>query len=212
MHTTGWDSCSFPSSDSDLSSSMSQSTSDGVEHRGCDLDEDMVSLASIGDGGWYTDDEMDADDEDSEDDWIGEEMIEDEDGVGIDETDHKSRMGHWVKKEIKVMYASCYEVLQTRQAQGPPYVHHVLMVQKHKQPDQFRQSVRVSPRTFDKIVEHISDDPIFSNDSPNAQISVEVQLAITLYRFGHDGNAVSQQMVANWGGVTSFLCNKNLFL
>jgi hypothetical protein len=50
-------------------------------------------------------------------------------------------------------------------------------------------------------VEKISGDPIFSNDSLNAQISVELQLAIALYRFGHDGNAVSQQMVAHWGGV-----------
>lgn len=31
---------------------------------------------------------------------------------------------------------------------------------------------------------------------------VEEQLAITLYRFGHDGNAASLQCVANWAGVS----------
>ena len=30
---------------------------------------------------------------------------------------------------------------------------------------------------------------------------VESQLAITLYRFGHNGNAASLQSVANWAGI-----------
>jgi hypothetical protein len=42
---------------------------------------------------------------------------------------------------------------------------------------------------------------VFSNKSPNGQLPIDEQLAIALYRFGHDGNAASLQHVANWAGV-----------
>ncbi|KAF7333256.1 DDE Tnp4 domain-containing protein [Mycena sanguinolenta] len=42
---------------------------------------------------------------------------------------------------------------------------------------------------------------VFSNSSNNAQMPVEEQLAIILFRFGHSGNAAGLQKVANWGGV-----------
>jgi hypothetical protein len=57
----------------------------------------------------------------------------------------------------------------------------------------------------------ISDDPIFFNNSNNPQMPVEDQLAIALYRFGHEGNAASLQSVANWAGVgkgTITLCTR----
>src|ERR1700722_8674688 len=65
----------------------------------------------------------------------------------------------------------------------------------------FRQELRVSPATFDRLVAKIVLDPVFTNNSQNAQIPVEEQLAIVLFRFGHDGNAASLQKVANWAGV-----------
>jgi hypothetical protein len=58
---------------------------------------------------------------------------------------------------------------------------HVLNVYKTQRPDLFRQSLRVSPLTFNKILAKISDHPVFFNDSNNAQDPVENQLAITLY-------------------------------
>ncbi|KDQ52057.1 hypothetical protein JAAARDRAFT_139205 [Jaapia argillacea MUCL 33604] len=84
---------------------------------------------------------------------------------------------------------------------GPAYLIHVLTVYKHSRPDHFRENLRVSPTTFDRVVSMIESDPIFSNNSQNAQIPVETQLAITLYRFGHYGNAAGLQQVANWAGV-----------
>jgi hypothetical protein len=57
------------------------------------------------------------------------------------------------------------------------------------------------PRTFNKLVEEIQDDPVFYNDSPNAQILVEEQVAIALYRFGRSGNSASLEGVAEWAGV-----------
>lgn len=77
---------------------------------------------------------------------------------------------------------------------------HVLNVFKTEWPDLFREILHVTPATFDKVVQKIQDDPIFFNDSNNPQIPVEQQLAITLYHFGHDGNAASQAGVGHWAG------------
>jgi len=106
----------------------------------------------------------------------------------------------WVRNEIDKMYAHRYEVPRNKLPRGPPYMHHVLTTQKDLRPDHFRQSLRVSPMTFDKILAKISDDPVFFNNSNNPQQPVEEQLAIALYRFGHNGNAAGLQKVANWAG------------
>lgn len=77
---------------------------------------------------------------------------------------------------------------------------HTLDVLKAERPDLFREILRVTPYTFDKLHEKIKNDLIFFNNSNNPQIPVEEQLAITLYRFGHDGNAASQASVGRWAG------------
>ena len=60
--------------------------------------------------------------------------------------------------------------------------------------------MRVNPETFDKLLTKIKDDPVFHNNSHNPQLPVAQQLAITLYRFGHDGNSASQPEMARWAG------------
>jgi len=82
---------------------------------------------------------------------------------------------------------------------GPGYIYYVLEVLKPQRPDLFREELHVTPATFDKLVTEIKNDPVFANNSQNEQRSVEEQVAITLYRFGHNGNAASQQKVAQWG-------------
>ncbi|KAI0737910.1 hypothetical protein C8Q80DRAFT_1073008, partial [Daedaleopsis nitida] len=82
----------------------------------------------------------------------------------------------------------------------PGYLPHVLHVLKHERPDRFREKLRVTPATFDCLVDRLSDDPVFGNNSRNPQMPVEVQVAITLYRFGHYGNAAGLQQVADWAG------------
>ncbi|TBU54356.1 hypothetical protein BD310DRAFT_828267, partial [Dichomitus squalens] len=82
----------------------------------------------------------------------------------------------------------------------PSFLPHVLHVYKHERPDLFRGHLRVNPATFDRLVARLQGDAVFSNDSENAQISVEEQVAITLYRFGHFGNAAGLQKVAEWAG------------
>ncbi|KAF8182866.1 hypothetical protein BJ912DRAFT_853885, partial [Pholiota molesta] len=63
------------------------------------------------------------------------------------------------------------------------------------------QSLHISPTTFDAILAKISDNEVFVNNSNNAQMPLDKQLMITLFCFGHDGNASSLQAVANWAGV-----------
>jgi hypothetical protein len=72
---------------------------------------------------------------------------------------------------------------------------------KDTRPDLFRQELRMSPLTFDRLAQRLVDAPVFANGSTNAQMPVEDQLAIVLFCFGHSGNAAGLQKVANWAGV-----------
>ena len=66
----------------------------------------------------------------------------------------------------------------------------------------FRQNLRVLPHTFDQLVQHIEEHPVFHNQSNCQQFPVEIQLAITLFHFGHDDNSTSVEAVAQWAGVS----------
>jgi hypothetical protein len=70
---------------------------------------------------------------------------------------------------------------------GPSYLHHVLVTLKNERGDLFREHLRLDPTTFDVLVFEIQDNPVFMNRSNNPQMPVEEQVAITLFRFRHDG-------------------------
>ncbi|KAF7368106.1 DDE Tnp4 domain-containing protein [Mycena sanguinolenta] len=108
---------------------------------------------------------------------------------------------HWVRHNLDKMYDQRYEQPRTTFPRCTAFLRHVLSTMKDTRPDLFRQELRVSPRTFDRLVAKLSEDPVFANNSNNAQMPVEDQLAITLFRFGHSGNAAGLQKVANWAGV-----------
>ncbi|EKM58902.1 uncharacterized protein PHACADRAFT_63878, partial [Phanerochaete carnosa HHB-10118-sp] len=114
---------------------------------------------------------------------------------------HSITVKRIVRKAISAAYSTRYQAPRNRDMRGPPYVPHVLKVLKHRRPDKFRRYLRVSPYTFDRLVETIGNDLIFTNKSQNCQLPIDLQLAITLHRFGHDGNGVSVQGVAGWGGI-----------
>ncbi|KAL1678490.1 hypothetical protein EV122DRAFT_211868 [Schizophyllum commune] len=101
------------------------------------------------------------------------------------------------------MYKNRYEVPRTRHERPPEsYLHHVLLRLKHANPDHFREHLRMYPHTFDELVARIQDDVVFTNNSATAhQAPVEEQLAVALYRFGHDGNAAGWQATADWAGI-----------
>ena len=69
-------------------------------------------------------------------------------------------------------------------------------------PERFRRKLRVDPQTFDSLISHIEDHPIFHNNSNNSQLPVYIQLYIFLFRAGHYGNASSPEDTAQWAGVS----------
>lgn len=73
---------------------------------------------------------------------------------------------------------------------------------KENREEDFRHFVRVSPATFDRLVEMLEPSPEFHNNSNNPQIEVRIQLAIVLNRLGHYGNAASVIQIADWAGVS----------
>lgn len=64
----------------------------------------------------------------------------------------------------------------------------------------FTSMLRVSPVVFDVLIQLIKDHPIFQNNSNNPQSPVDYQLAVTLYRMGHFGNAASLEDIARLAG------------
>lgn len=162
----------------DTYSSNSNSDSDSDS----DSDSEVESLSG-----------MDGDDEEES---SGEDSEREEDAPRA-----RNYLRSWINDQISDMYETRYEQPRNELPRGPAYIHHVLQAMKAGRIDHFRQALRVTPLTFEKIVAKIIDDPVFSNNSNNAQISVEEQLAVTLYRFGHDGNASGLQSVANWAGL-----------
>ncbi|KAJ7699411.1 hypothetical protein B0H16DRAFT_1484226 [Mycena metata] len=137
---------------------------------------------------------------DDEGGWGGELGPEDNPGYGGSRVNNCAR---WVRHNLEEMYSARYELPRDTfpHPPGPSLLRHTLGALKDTRPDLFRQEVRMSPFTFDKIVKELAGDPVFANNSSNGQMPVEDQLAITLYRFGHSGNAAALQKVANWAGV-----------
>ncbi|KAH6885554.1 hypothetical protein BKA70DRAFT_1123953, partial [Coprinopsis sp. MPI-PUGE-AT-0042] len=75
-----------------------------------------------------------------------------------------------------------------------------VLTNRHTEADIFHQDLRIDPVTFKALLHNLEDDPIFISRGPNPQMPVECQLAITLYRFGHFGNAASISKVSQWAG------------
>lgn len=100
-------------------------------------------------------------------------------------------------------------VLNPHKVAKASQLHLVLVEFKEDDPKRFRRNLRVSPETFDELVLKIQGHPVFHNNSHRAQTPVKVQLAIALYRFGHDGNAASVESIAQWAGVSVGLVVKS---
>jgi hypothetical protein len=176
----------------DSDSGSSDGTSLGFS---LDLDS-MPDLDSL--SGSESDSNSDSDSERGED--SGDDA-DDEDMTGDEAAQDTSNVGIYVRQGITGMYSHRYEQPREPMPRPPPKLPHILHVFKHERPDRFREELRVSPTTFDNLLKKISDDPVFMNNSPNAQTPIETQLGIVLWRFGHSGNAASQQQVADFGDV-----------
>lgn len=67
--------------------------------------------------------------------------------------------------------------------------------------DRFKYFLRVSRNDFQKILDLIKDNPIFHGKNCSKQIPVEKQLALTLFKLGHDGSGSSVQSTGAMFGV-----------
>jgi hypothetical protein len=109
-----------------------------------------------------------------------------------------------VRKAFSTIYSSRYHV-DRKFGHGKPPAYLPLILTTYKDHQEFhhlfRQYLRIDPITFDNILAEIRTDPIFTNQSRHPQMAIDHQLAITLYRFGHYGNAASLQRVADWAGI-----------
>lgn len=152
------------------------------------MDDEICEESSSESDEWHRDMFMDP----------GADGADEEDSDSEDEDEESHHLSCHVCQAIRHLYIQCYEVPRDEMPQGPGYIYHVLDVLMHQRPDLFHEELHITPQTFQKILSEIIDDPIFSNELHNEQRVVHEQLAITLYHFGHSGNAASQQKVARW--------------
>ncbi|KAF9510109.1 hypothetical protein BS47DRAFT_1377480 [Hydnum rufescens UP504] len=75
-----------------------------------------------------------------------------------------------------------------------------LTAYRQDHPKCFRQNLRLLPATFDALLAMIQDDLVFHSNSNKPQLPVPYQLAIFLFRIGHNGNASSVESIAQWAG------------
>ena len=116
---------------------------------------------------------------DADVEWSDSEIGDGESSCSIDGM--QPSLGTRVRDFIEVLYEQRYHAPRIPLPRPEvPYLRHVLDVLKPNHPDLFREELRVSPWTFDRLVETISDDIIFFNNSHNPQFPVEQQLAIAL--------------------------------
>ncbi|CAK5275896.1 unnamed protein product [Mycena citricolor] len=184
-------------------SDMSDTSGTGFSSMEFSVDDDMPSLDTVSDfsdsgseSGW-----------DSDSDWAWDVYDGDDETSSVESAPETQCVGTAVRnavmQEIRDMYTHRYEQPRDRSAlpRPPGQLKHVLTTWKTTRPDHFREALRVNPATFDELTAKIENDPIFWNESNQPQASVDEQLAVALFRFGHDGNAASLQAVANWAGL-----------
>ena len=84
--------------------------------------------------------------------------------MDIDDIEQQPTARRWVKEEIQEMYTHRYEAPRDRLPRpSQSYLHHVLITLKNGHADYFRQELRVTPYTFDKLVAAIENDPVFES-------------------------------------------------
>ncbi|KAJ7190368.1 hypothetical protein GGX14DRAFT_393503 [Mycena pura] len=79
----------------------------------------------------------------------------------------------WVCLSVEDMYEQRYEQPRNDFPRGPAYLPHVLTKLKNLRPDLFREELRVTPYTFDKLLNALLDDPVFTNNSRNGRLAAE---------------------------------------
>ncbi|KAG2358513.1 hypothetical protein BDR07DRAFT_1611845 [Suillus spraguei] len=82
----------------------------------------------------------------------------------------EAQLGQLVREFIHDSYSHRYQMARYQLPCGQSQMRHVLDILKPRCPDKFRESLRVSPYTFDQICTKLASDPVFTNNSQNEQI------------------------------------------
>ena len=196
------------SSDNDSDTSSVSDSDSGTEsslyipNANFDRCQFLLSAPMLGDtsSSEFSDVSMSSESESSESKtgWDADLESEDESDMesGINGDNTLRRCSHFVWDSIQQTYAEHYEEPREPIPRGPGTLKDVFKVYKERCPDYFRQELRISPHTFDCLIECLGNNPIFTNNSNNNQIPIDRQVAITLYRFGHHGNGVGLDKIA----------------
>ncbi|KIJ41904.1 hypothetical protein M422DRAFT_254917 [Sphaerobolus stellatus SS14] len=132
-------------------------------------------------------------------DWAGDGMVFDEDEEEEEER-HSQRM-QAIHRHLNFIMIN--RVLEPNTVHKQSQLHLILVLYKDGDPKRFRCNLRVSPSTFDGLLAHIIEHPVFFSQGPKPQMPTQFQLAISLFRFSHFGNAASVESVTQWAGVST---------
>ena len=127
----------------------------------------------------------------------------DSDDLSTDSEDDMLFIRRLATLQQRINYLTSTRVLFPNHVHKLSQLHLILVLYKEDDHKRFRQNLRVNPETFDELITRIQDNPIFVSDGPQNQMPVDEQLAITLFRFGHHGNAASVESIAQWAGTSA---------
>lgn len=126
-----------------------------------------------------------------------------------DDDDEDTYICYFHQMREYIQYVLSTRVLEPNDVHKLSQLHLILVLFKSDDSKRFRRNLRVLPNTFDQLLASIKNHHIFVSNGNNDQLPVEAQLAITLYRFGHFGNAASVDSIAQWAGVSAGLVVKS---
>lgn len=112
-------------------------------------------------------------------------------------------------RELALDMETIKVIVQTRYLNGRPPVlkaGNLHLAWEYAQSPQdhhrFIQMLRVTPKSFQFLLNLIEVHPIFQTCSPRPQTPVEIQLGVTLYRMGRFGNGASVEDIARTAGIS----------
>jgi hypothetical protein len=157
-----------------------------------DIDSLSSSLSSISSLSSELDDDMAAGHSGSE-----------SDDLSTDSEEDRLYIKRLAALQERIDYLTNTRVLFPNRVHKLSQLYLVLVLYKEDDHKRFRRNLRVNPETFDQLIKRIEGHTVFVSDGPQDQMPLDEQLAITLFRFGHYGNAASVEAIGQWAGISA---------
>jgi hypothetical protein len=151
-----------------------------------------------------------------------EDMLHDEDGIWEAEDDARREeddemmdaMMSRLVSEMDGLLEGAKQVMELRRLPPTPVAKNsqlpmIFEAFMANDPKRFQRNLRVSPETFRQLERKLSSHRVFHpREGVVQQLPVRYQLAIALFRFGHEGSACGVEQVAQWAGVSAGMVDK----